>query len=215
VCNAVEKLVSLKVIGAGVGRTGTYSLKVAINQLDLGPCHHMEEVLINMPKQLPLWQAAVAGNPDWDAIYSGYPAAVDWPTAGFHRELYAANPTARFILTHRSPESWFESFSATIYKLIFAPDVAPEPMRPWLAMSTSVISKTGFAPGLNRDRLCAAFEAHISSVKATIPASQLLVYQVKEGWGPLCAFLGVPVPEGPFPRTNDRSEFWAKVSGAM
>jgi len=210
----MEGLLSLKVIGAGVGRTGTYSLKLAINQLGLGPCHHMEEVLINMPRQLPLWQAAVAGNPDWQAIYNGYPAAVDWPTAGFHRELYAANPTARFVLTHRSPESWFESFSATIHKLVSAPDKAPEPMRPWLAMATAVISKTGFPPGLDRDGLCAAFEAHISAVKATIPGSQLLVYQVKEGWEPLCAFLGLPVPDAPFPRTNDRSEFWDKVSAA-
>ncbi|SLN75263.1 sulfotransferase family protein [Oceanibacterium hippocampi] len=204
----------LDVIGAGVGRTGTYSLKLAINQLGLGPSHHMEEVILNMPRQLPLWQAAVAGNADWQAIYDGYPAAVDWPTAGFHRELYAANPTARFILTHRSAESWYESFSSTIYKLISNVDAAPEPMRPWLEMTIAVIAKTGFPLGLDRDGLCAAFEAHIATVKATIPASQLLVYQVKEGWEPLCAFLGVPVPEGPFPRTNDRSEFWDKVSAA-
>ena len=205
---------SLKVIGAGVGRTGTYSLKLAINQLGLGPSHHMEEVLIHMPTQLPLWQAAVAGDPDWQAIYDGYPAAVDWPTAGFHRELHAANPAARFILTHRSPESWVKSFSATIYKLISAPDEAPEPMRPWIAMSTAVIAKTGFPPGLDHDGLRAAFEAHVAAVKATIPASQLLVYEVKDGWEPLCAFLGAPVPEIPFPRTNDRSEFWDRVSAA-
>lgn len=214
VWNELETFVSLKVIGAGVGRTGTYSLKLAINQLGFGPCHHMEEVIINMPRQLPLWQAAAAGNPDWQAIYDGYPAAVDWPTAGFHRELYAANPTARFILTHRNPDRWVESFLATIYKLLSTSDQAPEPMRPWLAMAAAVITKTGFPPGLDADRLRAAFEAHIAAVKATIPASQLLVYEVKEGWEPLCAFLGVPVPDGPFPRTNDRSEFWDKVSGA-
>jgi hypothetical protein len=206
--------VSLKVIGAGVGRTGTYSLKLALNQLGLGPCHHMEEVIIHMAGQLPLWQAAVAGDPDWQAIYDGYPAAVDWPTAGFYRELHAANPTARFILTHRSPESWVESFSATIYKLISAPDEAPEPMRPWIAMGSAVIAKTGFPPGLDHDGLRTAFEAHGAAVKATIPASQLLVYEVKEGWEPLCAFLGAPVPETPFPRTNDRSEFWDLVSAA-
>lgn len=205
---------SLKIIGAGVGRTGTYSLKLAINQLGLGPSHHMEEVILNMPRQLPLWQAAVAGRPDWGAVYDGYPAAVDWPTAGFHRELYAAYPTAKFILTHRSPESWIDSFSATIYKLIAAAEAAPEAMRPWLAMGTAVIAKTGFPLGLDRAALVAAFEAHIAAVKATIPAAQLLVYQVKEGWQPLCDFLGVPVPEGPFPRSNDRGEFWDKVSQA-
>ncbi len=205
---------TLKVIGAGVGRTGTYSLKLALNQLGLGPTHHMEEVLLNMPAQLPLWQAAVDGAPDWEAIYDGYPGAVDWPTAGFHRELYAEYPTAKFILTHRSTESWLESFSATIYKLVSSQEQAPEPMRPWLQMATSVIGKTGFPRGLDPNALAAAFEAHIEAVKETIPSSQLLVYQVKEGWEPLCAFLGVPVPEGPFPRTNDRSEFWDKVNGA-
>lgn len=205
---------SPKVIGTGVGRTGTYSLKLALNQLGFGPAHHMEEVLIHMPRQLPLWQAAVAGDADWEAIYDGYPAAVDWPTAGFHRELYAADPTARFILTQRSPESWVESFSATIYKLVSAPETAPEPMRPWLAMAAAVIAKTGFPPGLDHDRLRAAFEAHSAAVEATIPASQLLVFQVTDGWEPLCAFLGVPVPEGPFPRTNDRKEFWDRVSAA-
>lgn len=205
---------SPNVIGAGVGRTGTYSLKLAINQLGLGPCHHMEEVLIHMPEQLPLWQAVVAGNPDWQAIYDGYPAAVDWPTAGFHRELYAQYPLAKFILTHRSPESWVDSFCATIYKLISAPEMVPEHVRPWLAMATAVIARTGFPPGLDRDGLCEAFQAHVAAVKATIPASQLLVFQVKEGWEPLCSFLGVRVPDAPFPRTNDRSEFWDKVSAA-
>ncbi len=108
----------LKVIGAGVGRTGTLSLKLAINQLGLGPCHHMEEVLHNMPVQVPPWAAAVNGQPDWDTIYKGYESAVDWPTAGFFRELRAAYPAAKFILTHRSPESWVESFSETIYKAL-------------------------------------------------------------------------------------------------
>ncbi len=93
-----------------MGRTGTYSLKLALNQLGLGPTHHMEEVLINMPAQLPLWEAAADGHPDWSKIYAGYAAAVDWPTAGFYRELYAQYPAAKFILTHRSTESWVESF---------------------------------------------------------------------------------------------------------
>lgn len=205
---------SLKVIGAGVGRTGTYSLKLAINQLGFGPSHHMEEVIFNMPAQLPLWQAAVAGKPDFEAIYDGYPAAVDWPTAGFHRELYAAYPKAKFILTHRSTESWVESFSSTIYKLVSSPEAAPQAMRDWLAMGTAVIAKTGFPTGLDKAALGKAFEAHIAAVEASIPASQLLVYQVKEGWEPLCAFLGVPVPEGPFPRTNDRGEFWDRIAAA-
>lgn len=203
----------LKVIGAGVGRTGTLSLKLAINRLGLGPCHHMEEVLQNMPVQVPPWAAAVAGNPDWDRIYKGYESAVDWPTAGFFRELIAAYPDAKFILTHRSPESWVESFSETIYKAMAGRNHAPPEMQAWLAMCIDVISMTGFPEGLDADGLKRAFIAHNDAVKAAIPAKQLLVYQVKDGWEPLCAFLDVPVPSEPFPRTNDRAEFWELVSG--
>lgn len=203
----------MHVIGAGVGRTGTYSLKLALNQLGLGPCHHMGGVLHNQPAQVPLWAAAVNGNPDWDAVFQGYKSAVDWPTAGFFRELSAVYPSAKFVLTHRSPESWAESFSATIYKLMAQRDQAPPEMQPWFEMAIGVIARTGFPGGLDMAGLMQAFTAHTDAVKAAIPAHQLLVYQVKEGWGPLCAFLGVPVPTDPFPRTNDRGEFWDRVSG--
>jgi len=115
---------TLHVIGAGVGRTGTYSLKLAIDQLGLGRCHHMEEVILNMPAQVPHWAAAVSGHPDWEAIYKGYESAVDWPTAGFFRELHSAYPSAKFVLTLRNPESWAESFSETIYKLVAGRDHA-------------------------------------------------------------------------------------------
>jgi len=203
----------MNVIGVGVGRTGTYSLRLALNQLGLGPCHHMEDVLQNMPRQVPLWVAAVGGSPDWGAIYSGFGSAVDWPTAGFYRELAAAFPTARFVLTHRSPESWADSFSATIYTLLGKRDQAPLDMRDWLDMASSVIAKNGFRAGLDRGGLMAAFTAHNEAVRRTIPAGQLLEFEVKDGWGPLCEFLGVPVPAGPFPRSNNREEFWELVNG--
>jgi len=204
---------TMHVIGTGVGRTGTYSLKLAINQLGFGPCHHMEEVLINMPTQLPAWSAAVAGNPEWQDIYQDYKSAVDWPTAGFHRELYQAYPDAKFVLTHRNPESWADSFGETIYKLLQGRDQAPPEMQDWLAMATGVVVKTGFPEDLDRDGLIKAFNAHNDAVKQTIPAEQLLVYEVKDGWEPLCEFLGKPVPSDPFPRTNDRTEFWDRVAG--
>ena len=206
---------TMKVIGAGVGRTGTYSLKLAINRLGLGPCHHMEEVLHKRPVQLPLWEAAASGQPDWDAIYDGYESAVDWPTAAFFRELSAAYPEAKFVLTHRSPESWAASFSETIYKLLAGRDQAPEDMRPWLDMATNVIDQSGFPAGLDVAGLMAGFTAHNEAVQEVIPADRLLVYQVKEGWGPLCEFLGVPVPDEAFPRTNDRSEFWELVAAGQ
>ncbi len=202
---------TLHVIGAGVGRTGTYSLKLAINRLGFGPCHHMEEVLHNRPVQVPLWVAAASGQPDWHAIYDGYESAVDWPTAGFFRELSEAYPSARFVLTSRTAKSWAESFSATIYKLLAEREQAPEDMRAWLEMVVGVIDKTGFPLGLELPDLMKAFTAHTDAVKETIPADQLLVYEVKDGWGPLCEFLDLPVPAEPFPRTNDRSEFWDLV----
>jgi Sulfotransferase domain len=204
---------TLQVIGAGVGRTGTYSLKLAINKLGLGPCHHMEEVIFHMPEQVPLWAAAVKGHPDWAAVYRGYQSAVDWPTATFFRELAAAYPAAKFVLTMRSTESWVESFSSTIYKLLGMRHQAPKEMQEWLEMSAAVIAKAGFVPGLDKDALAKAFEAHNAAVTAAIPAERVLVYQVKEGWAPLSKFLDVAAPDEPFPRTNDRGEFWDRVSG--
>ena len=203
----------MHVIGAGVGRTGTYSLKLAINRLGLGPCHHMEAVIQNMPAQVPLWSAALEGRADWGAIYKGFDSAVDWPTAAFFRELAAANPTTKFILTHREPETWADSFGETIYKAMAMRHQAPPDRRAWLEMAYGVVARSGFPEGLDRDALIKGFVAHNDAVKATIPASRLLVYQVRDGWEPLCAFLDVPVPDEPFPRTNDRLEFWERVRG--
>ena len=202
---------ALKIIGTGVGRTGTYSLRTALTKLDLGPCHHMEEVLHHMPVQLPLWQAVVKGSPDWAAIYAGYGSAVDWPTAAFFRELSKAYPEAKFILTVRSPDSWAASFSETIYTLLAGKDEAPPHMRAWLDMATAVIEKSGFPGGMSTTALANAFTAHNEAVKAAIPPHRLLVYEVKQGWEPLCKFLGTPVPSEAFPQTNSRAEFWELV----
>jgi len=202
----------MDVIGVGVGRTGTHSLKTAINKLGFGPCHHMEEVLQNMPVQVPLWSAAVNGGPDWRTIYSGYQSAVDWPTACFYRELLKEFPSAKFVLTQRNPENWADSFGSTIYKLLAGRDEAPREMHAWLDMANGVVAKTGFQADLDRDGLVNAFAAHSKMVKETIPASQLLVFAVKEGWEPLCTFLGEPIPDEPFPHTNDREEFWDLVN---
>ncbi|GGD50798.1 sulfotransferase family protein [Lacimicrobium alkaliphilum] len=205
----------MRIIGAGVGRTGTYSLKLAINELGLGPCHHMEEVLHNMDLQVPLWKDALRGEADWSAIYANYNSAVDWPTAGYFRELYDAYPDARFILSHREPESWASSFGSTIYTLLGTRGDATKEMRDWLDMCSGVIEKTGFPSGLEHQQLKDAFIAHNEAVKATIPARQLLVFEVKEGWQPLCNFLELPAPDKPFPRTNHRQEFWDRVSGKI
>jgi len=200
------------VIGVGVGRTGTYSLRLAINRLGLGPCYHMEDVLENMPVQLPLWTAALEGNPDWTSIYSGFSSAVDWPTASFFRELVKEFPSAKFVLTERIPENWADSFGSTIFKLLADRGRAPADMHAWLEMVLSVVSKSGFPEGLDRDGLIKGFVAHSAAVKEAIPASQLLVFSVKDGWEPLCTFLDMPVPDEPFPRSNSREEFWELVN---
>ena len=205
----------LNVIGAGVGRTGTYSLKLAINQIGLGPCHHMEEVLHNMPVHVPLWSAAAADDPDWPRIYDGYESAVDGPTACCGRVVLKEYPAARFVLTQRDPEKWADSFGATIYTLLAGKDQAPEEMRAWLEMASAVITRTGFPPGLDRNGLIEAFISHNDAVKEVIPANQLLVFEVKQGWAPLCEFLGAAVPKEEFPRTNHREEFWDRVNGKI
>ena len=156
-----------------------------------------------------------AGKPDWSAIYGAYRSAVDWPTAGFFRELVREFPSAKFVLTDRSPERWADSFGATIYKLLAGADQAPDEMQDWLSMANGVVARSGFPPGLDRQGLISAFTAHNEAVKEAIPASQLLVFQVKEGWDPLCAFLDAPVPAEAFPRTNDRGEFWDRVQGNL
>ena len=202
---------ALKVVGAGIGRTGTMSLKTALERLGFGPCHHMVEVLGNMPEQVPLWEDALAGKPYWDSIYDGYQSAVDWPTARFYRELHAAYPDAKFVLGYRSPESWAESFSHTIYLALSDISKAPPEQRDWMRMSTELLNQNGIPQGLDVAGLENAFSAHVDAVKESIPCDQLLVFEAADGWEPLCRFLGVPVPEGPYPRTNDRVEFWGHL----
>ncbi|MEZ5009525.1 MAG: sulfotransferase [Chitinophagales bacterium] len=180
---------AVDIIGVGVGRTGTNSLKLALNQLGLGPCHHMELVVKNMDVQVPLWSEALKGNANWSAIYDGFNSAVDWPTAGFFRELLKEYPKAKFILTERTPESWADSFGSTIYKLLQGADQAPEQMQDWLKMANDVVIKSGFPQGSDREALMKGFIAHNKAVRAVIPEEQLLVYQVKEGWRLFVSFL--------------------------
>ena len=205
---------TLQVVGAGVGRTGTYSLKLALDQLGLGPTHHMEEVINNPLAQIPLWTAAAHGNPDWARNYEGYNSAVDWPTASFWKELSALYPDSKVVLTLRAPESWYDSFSETIFKLLAGADQAPPHMRPLLEMGAAVIGKAGFMGKTERQELIKAFNDHTAKVKAGVPAGRLLVYEVKQGWEPLCKFLGLPVPSEPFPKSNNREDFWDRIKNS-
>lgn len=207
-------IMEMKVIGFGLGRTGTYSLKTALEELELGPCHHMERVAQNMPVQLPLWKEVLNNPTNFEDVYEGMQSAVDWPTAAFFKELYKTYPNAKFILTLRSKESWAESFGSTIYKLLAGRDKAPASVQDWLNMVVKVIEKSGFSMDLDYNGLAERFEAHNKAVQDLIPPEQLLVYQVKEGWEPLCKFLNLEVPTKEFPRTNNREEFWDLVKNA-
>ena len=140
---------------------------------------------------------------------------MDWPTAGFFRELSATYLLAKFGLTQRSPESWADSFGATIYRLLAGNDVAHPEMKAWLEMCKGVIARTGFPGGLDRDGLIRGFVAHNAAVRQAIRANLLLRFEVKDGWDPLCRFLNVQVPAAAFPRTNDRAEFWDRVTGKI
>ena len=189
------------------------SLKLALEQLGFGPCHHMKEVIDNGADQVKLWNAAIAGKPDFDAIYNGYSSAVDWPTAAFWREVSDAYPGAKVILSSRSADSWYESISETILATVWARESWPAPAVEWFSMVEKVLERS---LGTSRDRasIIAAFHAQEEAVKAEIPASRLLVHQAKDGWKPLCEFLGVPVPDTPYPRTNSKEEFFELMKGA-
>ena len=198
----------LRVVGAGLGRTGTRSLKDALERLLGGRCYHMMEVFPNRDRVIPLWAAAaVAETPDLDPILDGYAAAVDWPAAGFWKELAAANPEALVLLSEReSAEAWWRSADRTIWD-----GVRREiPGRDFVAMFDQVAERTFTARYLEREPAMAAYDRHNSHVRATAPADRLLVWRPGDGWEPICERLGVPVPDEPFPHQNSAEEFLAR-----
>lgn len=204
---------ALEVIGSGLGRTGTKSLQTALVRLGFGPCHHMVEVF-GHPETMPLWIAAGNGNPDWPAIFAGYRSAVDYPTAAYWRELAAFYPAAKVIHTVRDPEAWFESTQATIFRAGGVADAAMAADEVRGQFFRSFIKPPLRDHLHDRAFLLDYFERHTQAVKAAIPADRLLVYEVSDGWQPLCDFLGVPVPEGSAPQENTRAEFIARVNTA-
>jgi len=207
--------VTLQVLGAGFGRTGTLSLKAALTTLGIAPCHHMVEVASH-PEQAPRWAAAARdGVPDWRALLKGFCAAVDWPAAALWRELSVDCPDARVILTVRDATAWYASFRDTILEHTAA--LAPpsgSALRAVYDLTHELVLDGVFA-GRADDAAYATgvYEAHNRSVIATIAAERLLVYDVAAGWAPLCRFLDRPVPQAPFPRLNTRAGFLREYFG--
>ena len=206
----------LSVIGSGFGRTGTRSLKDALELLDFGPCHHMEEVFPS-PEQVTLWHAVSIGEPlDHVRIFNGFSSQIDWPGAHVWRELAEAYPDAKLIHSVRPDESWWNSFSGTIGKFltIYPTMELPPQIRVMSDAIKEMIGEQTFAGQFeDKDKALAAYHQREADVRAAIPAERLLVFDVAQGWEPLCGFLEVPVPAVPFPRTNTREDFWAKLGG--
>ena len=207
---------NLEVVGAGFGRTGTKSMKAALEGLGFGPSYHMSE-LFRHPNHAEQWRAAMRGEPvDWERVLGGYRATVDWPGCTFYEELLEMNPNAKVILTVRDPQRWYESTRDTIYRTTsgasypvafrLAGLVSPRAGR--LIRARRFVSELvweGEFDGRFGDRghAIGTYERHNEEVKRRVPPGRLLVYEVKQGWGPLCDFLGVEVPDKPFPHLND------------
>jgi len=212
----------LKVIGAGFGRTGTLSLKAALEELGFAPCYHMVEVFQN-PDDVDQWEAASRGEPvDWEAFLADYQATVDWPGCAFYKELMLVYPEAKVLLTVRDFDKWYESVLATIYEVsrrfaqmrkapvrsFFIRRVFAGRMRVARMINDLIWEKTFGGNFADKAHALAVFNQHIEEVERLVPADRLLVYNVKEGWGPLCAFLDVAVPtDKPFPHLNERASF--------
>ena len=197
---------ALELIGAGLGRTGTLSLKAALERVGYGPCYHMIEVL-TAPERGRHWlEETPDGSHHWDAIFRGYRATVDWPAAAFWRELVERYPDAKVLLSLRDADRWYDSVMNTIYPVMTRalPEDAPDTLRDFHEMVCTLIFERTFQGRLaDRAHAKRVFEEHNRAVIEAVPASRLLVYQPGDGWEPICRFLDVPVPQQEFPRLND------------
>ena len=194
---------ALKVIGAGPGRTATFSLKFALEHIGFGPCYHMSEVFAGARRNIALWQDVADGRPDWDAIFDGFQSTTDFPASSYWRELAEHFPDSKVVLTVRDADSWFDSVSETIMSPRMLGSLEGSPVE-------RMFEGTYLKPfgGRTQDRAFMTdwYRRHNQEVIDTIPDERLLVFHPKDGWEPLCAFLGVPVPAEPFPKINSRDE---------
>ena len=192
---------TLSIIGAGFGRTGTNSMKVALEHLGFGPCHHMHEVIAS-PDQQAIWRSIASGHPhNWNEVFAAYHSSIDWPSAYFWRELVAHYPNAKILLTVRSSESWYASMQKTIFKTL-RESTEPE------SVGIKLIAERVFGSNIDDPQhVISIYEKNISDVQAAFSSDRLHTYNLGDGWERLCQFLDVPVPDSPFPRTNSTAEF--------
>lgn len=218
----------MKLIGAGLPRTGTLSQKVALEMLGLAPCYHMVNVLLDLD-QAGAWRQALDEKADWDAVFGDHVATVDWPGAFFYRELMDVYPDAKVLLSVRDAEAWERSMRDTIWAIWYGDGLMTDLSRargridaPWqgyLDMMEEMWRQSGLlgrGAGAEPGELASAMERYNQEVIATVPEDRLLVWSAAEGWEPLCDFLELPAPETPFPRLNDSQTFAERIiDGAM
>lgn len=204
---------TLQLIGAGFGRTGTTSIKAALEMLGFDQCYHMQEVIKN-PKHVVMWSDRANGKAvQWDQLFAGYQSTVDWPACNFYKELMEHYPNAKVLLTVRDPDAWYDSCRNTIYAIYRKPTMKLltrllPPLRRFLAMNERMIWQGNFGGRFeDRAHAIAVFNQHNAEVIRSVPAERLLVFDVKQGWEPLCRFLEVPTPSIPFPHLNDTRTF--------
>jgi len=215
----------IELIGAGLPRTGTLTQKEALEILGLGPCYHWIDVLADLDAQVPLWEGALDGRVQPAAILDGYRSTVDWPGGYFYKPLLDAYPDAKVLLSVRDPERWEPSFRETIVDMCFGESlirllssarahVDPRWQRYLGFVNRMFWSEQGTFPhGHSPQALIDGFVAHNEEVERVVPAERLLVWEVTDGWEPLCEFLGVDVPAQPLPHANDRATFLDRVIG--
>jgi Sulfotransferase domain len=218
----------LQVIGAGFGRTGTWSTKAALDQLGF-PCYHMSEILSNKENKshLNFWRKVANSPPgaqqNWSQVFAKYQATVDNPGCCVWRELLAAYPDAKVLLTlhPRGAEAWYDSTMDTIY---FSENMWQFKVLEWLTpfgrkfgdMAHKLIWQRSLQGTMtDKTKAIARYEAYVDEVKAAVPADKLLVFKVDQGWAPLCAFLGVPQPQTEFPTLNDRAHVKKAIQGVI
>ena len=197
---------SLKIIGTGFGRTGTDSMRHALNLLGAGPTHHMFELNEN-PALRDGWRALAKGaTPDWEALFAGFPACVDWPSAFYWKTLIEVFPDAKVLLTWRSAESWWDSFEKTIL-LFIRRTTDPD------NLTICLIAEQVFAGRPDqRDHAIRIYERNVEEVLRTVPSHRLLVHKLGDGWAPLCQFLDLPVPQVDYPSSNSTAEIQARIT---
>jgi hypothetical protein len=201
----------LRVVGAGLGRTGTHSLQLALQQLLGGPCYHMIEVF-GRPDDIPVWHRAVNGDqPDWNAFLADYVATVDWPACAFWREIAEANPDAPVLLSSRDADGWWKSASNTIFVVGARPATGDPQLDAQREMALDMFRNTFTPDWLDEAEAKRAYEAHNAEVRASVPAERLIDWHPGDGWEPICEKLGLPVPSDPFPHVNTTDDFRAML----